>query len=232
MQILKQVVRLAAVAGTGLAAAAADKAQGRPAPLDQYVVEAQQRAQAEERLSPGSLWRPGAVLADLGRDLKASQVDDLVTILVTERASAVARGSTKTARKSSAQSSVGALFGPMGPAGALANLASASGSSELDGQGATSRDTVLTTTLSARVANVLPNGYLLVEGFKTVMVNSEVQVVTVRGVVRPFDVGPGNLVRSDRLAQLEVRINGKGVVGDAVRRPFFLYRLLLGLLPF
>ena len=31
---------------------------------------------------------------------------------------------------------------------------------------------------------------------------------------------------------LEVRINGKGVVNDAVRRPFFLYRMLLGLLPF
>ena len=29
-----------------------------------------------------------------------------------------------------------------------------------------------------------------------------------------------------------VRINGKGVVGDAIRRPNFLYRLILGLLPF
>jgi flagellar L-ring protein precursor FlgH len=40
------------------------------------------------------------------------------------------------------------------------------------------------------------------------------------------------VVRSDRISNLEVRINGKGVVGDAVRRPFFLYRLILGLLPF
>ena len=39
-------------------------------------------------------------------------------------------------------------------------------------------------------------------------------------------------MRSDRLAQLEVRINGKGIVNDAVRRPFLLYRILLGLLPF
>jgi flagellar L-ring protein precursor FlgH len=62
-------------------------------------------------------------------------------------------------------------------------------------------------------------------------VNSEQQTVTVRGVVRPEDLNPGNIIRSDRISQLEVRINGKGVVGDAVRRPFFLYRLLLGLLP-
>jgi flagellar L-ring protein precursor FlgH len=79
---------------------------------------------------------------------------------------------------------------------------------------------------------VLPNGYLVVEGAKDVQVNSERQIVTVRGVVRPFDVSSGNMVASDRIAQLEVKINGKGVVGDAIRRPFILYRILLGLLPF
>ncbi|MBI3470928.1 MAG: flagellar basal body L-ring protein FlgH, partial [Candidatus Solibacter usitatus] len=36
----------------------------------------------------------------------------------------------------------------------------------------------------------------------------------------------------DRLAQLEVRINGKGVVEDSIRRPNRLYRILMGLLPF
>src|SRR5271165_7071380 len=30
----------------------------------------------------------------------------------------------------------------------------------------------------------------------------------------------------------EVQVDGKGVVADAVKRPFILYRLLLGLLPF
>jgi flagellar L-ring protein precursor FlgH len=79
---------------------------------------------------------------------------------------------------------------------------------------------------------VLPNGYLVVEGAKDVQVNSERQTVIVRGMVRPADLSPGNVVRSDRLAQLEVRINGKGIVNDAVRRPFILYRILLGLMPF
>jgi hypothetical protein len=31
---------------------------------------------------------------------------------------------------------------------------------------------------------------------------------------------------------MEILVNGKGVVDDAVKRPFFLYRILLGLLPF
>jgi flagellar L-ring protein precursor FlgH len=86
--------------------------------------------------------------------------------------------------------------------------------------------------MSARVTHVLPNGNMVVEGSKDVMVNSERQLVTVRGVIRWNDLTTANTIRSDRIANLEIRVNGKGVVGDAVRRPNFLYRLLLGLLPF
>jgi len=107
-----------------------------------------------------------------------------------------------------------------------------SGAQALDGEGTTSRVTTLTDTISARVVAVLPNGYLVLEGKKAIVVNSEHQVVTVRGVARPADLTPNNTVASTSLAQLDVRIDGKGVVNDAIRRPFFLYRLLLGLMPF
>jgi flagellar L-ring protein FlgH len=102
----------------------------------------------------------------------------------------------------------------------------------LQAQGSTTRQSSLTTTLTAEVIAVLPNGNLVVEGQKEIMVNSERQLVTVRGVVRQEDLSPVNSVSSDRLAMLEVRVNGKGVVGDSIKRPFILYRLLLGLLPF
>jgi flagellar L-ring protein precursor FlgH len=90
----------------------------------------------------------------------------------------------------------------------------------------------LTTTITARVVDVLPNGFLVVEGNKTVLVNSENQVVSLRGVVRPVDLSYANTVLSGDIGQMELKINGKGVVNDAVRRPNFLYRLLLGVLPF
>ncbi len=64
------------------------------------------------------------------------------------------------------------------------------------------------------------------------MVNSENQVITLRGVVRPADLSNANTVLSDNVAQMELKINGRGVVNDAIHRPMFLYRLLLGLLPF
>jgi flagellar L-ring protein precursor FlgH len=203
-----------------------------PSPLDRYVADAAARSAAARTATPGAIWSASSRLADGARDLRASQVDDVVTILVEERASAVAKGSTKTARASSAKASVSALGGLTRAKGPWTNLANTSGDTQLAGEGATSRETTLTTTLTARVAAVLPNGNLLLEAAKEVQVNSERQAITVRGVIRPADLTPGNTVSSDRLAQLEVKVNGRGVVGDAVRRPFVLYRILLGLLPF
>lgn len=211
------------------------KSKNKPetaSPLDRYAVEAASRAAEVKAASPGSLWSPGSRLADATRDPRASQVDDILTILVVEKASAVASGTTKTARASSVKNSVSALAGATRATGPWSNLAGASGDTQLDGQGTTSRDMVLSTTLTARVAAVLPNGAMLVESVKDISVNSERQTITVRGVARPADIAPDNTIPSDRLANLEIRVNGKGVVGDAIRRPFFLYRLLLGLLPF
>jgi len=204
-----------------------------PPPLDRYIQEALSHQITDApRDSAGSLWLPASRLVDLGSDIRAAQVNDMVTVLVTENASAVANGATKTQRQSSLNASITALGGPKNPAGALANLANTSSASKLDGEGSTSRSTNITTTLSARVTHVLPNGFLVIEGTKEVAVNSEKQLVTLRGVVRPADLSNNNIVRSDQVAQMELKVNGKGVVNDAVRRPFILYRLLMGLLPF
>ena len=200
--------------------------------LDAYVKDATQRDAVQEGDFPGSLWSPSSRLADLGRDVRANKIDDLVTIVVAENASAVATGATQTSRASAANSSITSLLGPQKATGTLANLLNIAGATTLNGSGTTSRSTTLSATLTARVARQLPNGYLLLEGTKVVQVNGEKQTVTVRGVIRSADLAADNSIQSNRLAQMEVNIDGKGVVNDAIHRPFFLYRILLGLLPF
>ena len=102
----------------------------------------------------------------------------------------------------------------------------------MQGQGTTSRGTTLSTTVTAEVTAVLPNGNLVVKGQKDITVNGEKQVITIRGIVRPEDLSPVNSVPSNNVARMEILVNGKGVVNDAVKRPFVLYRMLMGLLPF
>lgn len=213
--------------------AAAKKAPPTPTlTLDQHVQEVNERFRQAASATPGSLYFPGGRLSDGVRDVRASQVYDLVTIVVLDNSSAVSTGVTNTARKSSVAAAVTSLAGPKSPTGALANLANASNNTQLQGQGTTSRGTTISTNVTAEVTSVLPNGNLVVKGQKDISVNGEKQVITIQGIVRPEDLSPVNEVISDRVARIEILVNGKGVVNDAVKRPFVLYRMLLGLLPF
>lgn len=216
-------------------AAGAEKKSRNSAPpnnsLDAYLASLGDTP-PQSTIAPGSLYDSSGRYAELARDLRASQIGDLVTIQVSDRASALSRGTVSSGRKSDAKASVSALGGPTRAAGPLSALAGLGGEQKLEGQGATTRESDLRTTLTARVVHVLPNGNLVVEGNKEVVVNSERQRVTVRGIVRWNDLNSTNRIASDRVSDLEILINGKGVVGDGVRRPGFLYRLLLGILPF
>ncbi len=204
-----------------------------PSALDKYIQEASSHGSSQPvEPSPGSLWTPASRLTDLGSDVRAFQVNDLVTLVVSEQASAVASGDVQNSRKSSAAASITSLLGPKSATGALSNLVNSSSDTELAGTGETSRTTSLSTTLSARVTHVLPNGYLVLEGTKDIQVNSEHQQIKVRGIVRTVDLSPANVVYSSQMAQMEIKVDGKGVVNDAIHRPNFLYRILLGLLPF
>ncbi len=179
----------------------------------------------------GSLFVPGGRLVDFTRDGDAAQVGDLVTILVDDTASALASGVSSSSRKTSVSSSAASSLIPNATA-RLGNLLGTSGDVELAGQGQTSRNMTIATTISARVIEVTPNGSLRIEGTKNIAVNSEKQSITLQGLIRPIDLTTANTVSSNQVANLSIQVNGKGVVGDAIRRPHFLYRLLLGLLPF
>jgi flagellar L-ring protein precursor FlgH len=201
-------------------------------PLEQYVEGAHQRANASASASPGSLWSVPSPLMNLAGDVRAQSIDDIVTIVVSESASAVSTGTTKAARTSSANAGLTSAAGRLSVPARLANIVTANSAQTMDGTGTTTRQTTLTTTITARVIDVLPNGNLVIEGTKNTMVNSENQTITLRGVIRPTDLTNANTVLSGNVAQMELKVNGKGVVNDYIHRPNFLYRLLLGALHF
>src|SRR5690242_1274633 len=82
-----------------------------PTALDRYIEEATRNStgSVEPVSSPGSIWTPASRLPALGSALRARQVDDMVTVLVAEHASAPSKGVTKTQRQSSATRSIGGL---------------------------------------------------------------------------------------------------------------------------
>ncbi len=198
--------------------------------LEAYVAAAHS-APTSEPTPEGSLWTSHGSRSDLFRDPKAAYVNDIVTIRVAESTSAIAAADAKSSRESDISAGASAFFGLEGKIKELPNLVGARGSNSFEGQGSTTRQTTLQTTLSARVVSVLPNGYLVVEGAREVRVNNENQTVYLTGVIRPEDIGRGNVVLSSAVAQMSVRVQGRGGVSEPLR-PGWLQKILYGILPF
>lgn len=182
--------------------------------------------------APGSTFAEAGRYSEITSDFRARRVGDVVTIVVSDRLSASTQGGSASSRKSAASAKIPAIFGNRALVGALNNLADLQGNSKLDGSGSTSRSNVLTTTLSGRVIEVLPNGDLMIQADKELVVNSERQQIGIRGLVRWNDISNTNLVQSNKISQISIQLNGKGIVSDAIRRPNVLYRFLSALLPF
>ena len=102
-----------------------------------------------------------------------------------------------------------------------------SGTAKTDfkGTGATSRTGSLTATMTVRVAEVLPNGDLVLEGAREIEINGDRQIVVLTGVARSTDVTPANVVLSTQVGQLRIRYFGKGLMKDNLK-PGWLIRIM------
>ena len=70
-------------------------------------------------------------------------------------------------------------------------------------------------SITVVVVEVLPNGYLMVEGEKWLGINQGEEFVKVTGVVRPQDVRYDNTVLSTQLGNANIQYRGKGALADA-----------------
>jgi len=201
-----------------------------PTGMEEYRAEAK-RAAEEMEFYRGSLWTNSGQYSNLFRDMKARYVNDVVTIRVSETTQAISRADASNKRSSSMSTGIEQLVGLQSGVKELPDLVLASGQTSFDGKGSTSRATQLQTTLTARVTDVLPNGYLVVEGTREVRVNNENQTVILSGVVRPSDINRSNVVLSSAVAQMSVQVQGKGTVSQPLK-PGWLYQILHGVLPF
>src|SRR5450432_3102925 len=74
-----------------------------PSPIDRMIHEAELAGAtgATPASSPGSLYHTGGPLADFTTEFRARAVNDIVTVVVADQATAVTNGTTNTQRKSS-----------------------------------------------------------------------------------------------------------------------------------
>lgn len=209
------------------AALAADKKQ--PAqPQDNYAeIFARYLAEARRQASAAPV-ESGRWMNSLMADSRAHYVNDLLTVRVEENISGSGTADSSLTKDSSAGIGVPNFFGvekKLPSAVDPENLANAKLGTSFKGTGSTNRAGLLTTTMTARVAEVLPNGDLVVEGVHEIEINGDRQIVVLTGVARLQDIAAGNVVSSTSLGQLSIRYYGRGLMKDNLA-PGFLVRFL------
>lgn len=85
--------------------------------------------------------------------------------------------------------------------------------------------------IAARVADVRPNGNLVLEAHKSIKINNETWEVSLSGICNPQDVDPSRTIESEKIVDMQVRKRERGHVRDSVRRGWFM-RFLDRFVPF
>ena len=163
----------------------------------------------------------------LWTDHRARQVNDLITVRVLENVVGSGSADASIDKSSSLAAALPNFFGLEGfLPGALdpTNLVRGSDESDFTGGGTTSRAGTLRAVVTARVAEVLPNGTLVLQGVREVEINGDRQVMVLTGLARPQDVRPNNVVLSPSIGQLRIRYFGTGLIKDTLQ-PGWLTRI-------
>jgi flagellar L-ring protein precursor FlgH len=136
-------------------------------------------------------------------DLRALQAGDLLTVLLVERTAA-----RQTLSSSAAESR--AVGGDAGTSGGGFFGLDARVAGERDSDRRTVQSDLLEGTITAQVVDVDPAGNLIIEGERRLNVDGATHLMTVRGLVRPADVGPSNTVLSHQIAGADVVYRQEG----------------------
>ncbi len=215
VQILGLAILLSATALP--AAAKRTSKKNSPAQLrSQYLARLKEQDQQESPHTVGSLWTPGADLDDLSIDYKARRLNDTLVISVAVQTTAAQNADVNSSRAFQTTSGITGLAGDINTKG-LNPLFNANSNTTLKGSGATDSSTTFQTSLTGQVIAVLPSGNLVVEAQRKIFMNNQHEDITIRGVVRPRDIGPNNTVSSAALSNLEVEMKGKGIIADSTR---------------
>ncbi len=189
----------------------------------------------------GSIWaKAGCQVRALHTDDTARQIGDILTIVISEHsviANEVGRGMKK---KSSRNVDISGSFDPLDVEHKKTGSTTGSfpfkitipeikldgtAESKFDGSADYDSDRKMEDRITVTVADVLPNGNLVVVGSRRRSVAGDEQIMQISGVVRTSDITFANIVPSDKVAEFRIVFTNKGRE-NRFTRPGWLDELL------
>jgi flagellar L-ring protein FlgH len=158
---------------------------------------------------------PVEVSWSLFEDSTASRIGDIITIVLEERTSSSKSAETKITKDTDNTLPNPTVFGNVIIGSNDDDFQDIHGKTDFEGAGESDQSNRLSGTITAVVADVLPNGVLLVQGEKWMNFNRGEEYLRVSGLVRKEDIGPNNTVSSLRLADARLAYSGTGEVAQS-----------------
>ncbi|HLJ21484.1 MAG TPA: flagellar basal body L-ring protein FlgH [Stellaceae bacterium] len=168
---------------------------------------------------PSSLWQAGS--RAFFKDQRASNIGDILTVLVTFDEKAQFDNNTQLQRAGAQSMAIPQLYGLQSQiakilpkAANVGDLVDTSGKSSQNATTEVKREEQVALSVAAEVTQVLPNGNLVVNGRQEIRVNYEVRELQIAGVIRPQDISSTNTINYYKLAEARISYGGRGQQTD------------------
>jgi flagellar L-ring protein precursor FlgH len=175
-----------------------------------YVEEMPAREEDSMEPYPGSLFGRGK--NPLFSDRKAMQVNDVLTVRISEATTA-----SSTLQKNLAKTNDATLGGGVFTGSGISAINTGtnmtmqtSSTSAYTGTGASTRDDKFQTTITARVIKILSNGNYFIDGSRELLINGEKQIIKVSGVVSPYNITASNEIDSKYISDAKIQYLTEG----------------------
>ena len=178
-----------------------------------------------------SLWQPGA--QSFFHDPRAMHIGDVITVNVSVTDTAKLQNTTSRSRTNSEDAGMTNFFGlekALPSSVDPTSLVKMGSDNSNVGAGSIQRAETISMTLAALVAQVLPNGNLVIDGHQQVRVNNELRDMQLSGIVRREDITQDNTVNLSQIAEARVTYGGQGTMSD-VQQPRYGSQLFDILMP-
>ena len=189
-----------------------------------YVEQMPSREDQQDFTSTGSLFGMGD--NPLFSDHKAMNVNDIVTVVISENANSSNVGA-KQLSESDVNSLGGGIFSTAGAGNGQVTQAisglngytdvgfKTNTISNYSGGGSATKDASFNTTVSARVVKILKNGNYFISGKREILVDDQKQIIQISGVIRPYDIDQNNNINSAQMSEAKILYKTEGDVDRA-----------------
>ncbi len=188
------------------------------------------------RQQPNSLW--DGTRQTFFKDQRASEVGDIITVLIDVKDKAELDNESVRTRNSSENAGLDNILGYEASLDRIlpqavdnSSLVGAGADSSHTGSGTIDREEKITLKLAALVTQILPNGNMVVNGRQEIRVNFEKRILMIDGVIRPEDIDVENTISYDKIAEARISYGGEGQITD-VQQPRYGQQLYDIIFPF